>query len=273
MRSKKIQFSLVLAAVFLCQLENNCFPQEAIPHGSFKGNRLDDRVSCALLNTNLMFRDCRACDFIVGINAGSELNISLAEAVREKTNLFSVSVSSKPKREVLDEIIKQNPGYAWSEVNGVINIQPYETSNSLSSVSVFDKTIPDFEVHGIPTEWALERLVEIGAQNGIPLTTLNRVMALRHGIKWPAVDEVVKKGFKYTSPEELITVVIKHKVTIRDCLNAIVLANPPSRWISTREGDKTLLRIGSHQSYKGGLRDPENDKYPAYRLEPPKKEK
>ena len=111
----------------------------------------------------------------------------------------------------------------------------------------------------------------MGLKSGIPLTTMLREQALSKKIKLPTVDDAVKKGFKYYSPEELSSVNIRHKVTIRECLNALVLANPPSQWYSTREGDKTMLIITTYQSYSGGPRNPEDDKYPASRLEVPRK--
>lgn len=237
-----------------------------------KVNELDEIVSCTIVNDNLMFHSSYAkaqytnsavsakvyehgkCDFLRTITAGIELNYPYTEEFgypykEIEKHLFSISVSSKTKKEVFDEIVRQNPGYVWREINGVINIRPYDTSKASTSVSVLDKTIPSFEVHGVSLDSALEKLVEVGVQNNIALTTVRRVMVLRRGLKLPSSEEIDKKRFKHLDPKELLDVSIKHEVTIRNCLNLMVLKSPTSKWFSFPYGNNTFIIIESTHYY------------------------
>lgn len=252
----KLENSYILLILFGCSAGNATVLVAAegdIPRGVISQRSiLDERVSCVLVNDNLGFCDRSRCDFLIKASLGVEFAFSYNEVRHKRTPLFSVSISSKTKKEVLDEIIKKNPGYIWNETNGVINIRPYEVDKTSNSASVLDKTIPGFAAHGIPLKLALQKLVEIAAKTGIPITTAERILAAHMGVNLSTAEERIKR-FKKLTDEPLLNISLKQTVSIRDCLNAMVSAIPDSQWYSFRQKGGTMLVVGTDKQYYSQL--------------------
>lgn len=218
--------------------------------GQFHGNALDMKTSCVLNDVDLLdfvTSSPKECSISSRLAIGLDAKFTFRESHEKKTRRFSLKADSLTKREILDEIIRYNTDYYWIEKDGVINIQPLESPGGISTSSPLDMTIPEFEVHKIPAELALEYLTRIAIEHNIPVTTFMREMALRKG--FPVPDSGKLKHPEYVSPEELIDVVIPQQVSIRRCLNAIVLANPPAYWWATKYHEKTALGLASFKSY------------------------
>ncbi|MCK5358672.1 MAG: hypothetical protein KAJ48_09780 [Elusimicrobiales bacterium] len=221
---------------------------EIIKPGEFHGNELDKKMNCTFENVDLFeINSLSKCDLSREIAMGVEVNFSFKESRRGKSRRFSFQVLLMSKRKILDEIIRRNPGYYWKEKNGVINIRPLQTDNNSKTVSPLDMTIPRFEVHQIPPYFALEYLRQLAWKHNIPITTGSYEVAIQIGGKLPDSSGKLKHPEHYDA-EQLIDVIIPHKVSIRDCLNAIVLANPPANWNAIKWKDgKTALFLHSFQ--------------------------
>lgn len=219
-------------------------------HGEFQGNKLDKKVSCQLNDVGLW-------DIVVGppegclmagrLAFGVEFNFSLFDQYRKNTHRFSINMSSKTKREVLNEIVRQNPGYYWDEKGGVVNIQPYYIGKDSGTVSWLDKTIPQFKVNKVPVFLAGEYLVHLANENGISLTTYESVRSAQKG--GGAFNVKRLEDVSEYSPNELISVTINRKASIRECLNAIVAANPPARWSAIKVKEKMLIHVVDPKDY------------------------
>lgn len=240
--------------------DNKTTNDAIIRPGEFHGNELDGKIDCVLDNVDLLkfiTYSREGCRISRRLAIGAEVEFSLYESRKEKSPHFSLNILSASKRKILDEVIRHNPGYYWAERDGVINIQPREFANNASTISPLDKTIPAFEIHKIPADSALEYLVRLAIEQDIPVTTFGREIAIEKGVPIPDSGKI--KNPEYYSPEELINVSIPHEVTIRACLNAIVMANPPAYWWATKYGEKTALELSSFKTYNyAGVQVPKN---------------
>lgn len=209
----------------------------------------DTKYDCVLDNVDLFdFTDSQTCNLFRESAMGIEVDFSFYESRDGKSRRFSLNVPSMSKREILDEIIRNNPGYNWKEQNGVINIQPYQAESIPKTISPLDMTISSFEVHGITPYSALEHLRRLGQEHKIPITTITYEISAERGGKLP--DPGKPDHPEAYDPKQLIDVVIPHEVSIRDCLNAIVLADPPANWRAIKKhsnSDKTSLTLSSSQ--------------------------
>lgn len=243
-----------LMAVLYVSLFARCHAKELdngfVRFGEFHGNELDKKVNCVLDNVDLwgfMIGQPRNCILPRRLAIGAELSFSLAETYHKKTVRFSVNISSMSKREILNEIVRHNPGYSWEEKDKVVNIQPYKVDKDSATSSLLDRTIPSFEVNKISIPLAANYLLRLANENGIPLTTMERERALKEGV--PLLDSGKAEDLKPYSPSELITVSIGRRVSIRDCLNAIVAANPPASWLTVKYGDMILVDVHDPKFY------------------------
>jgi len=232
-----IGFGIVIAAFIFFKLSNT--PKY--------DNKLDMKTDCAFNNIDLFeinsLSDCSISDELA---LGIEVVFSFNDSREGKSRRFSLNVSSMSKRDILNEIIRKNPGYSWRVKDGVVNIQPARAGNNSRTVSPLDMTIPRFEVHQIPPGFALEYLRRLARQHDIQLTTGLYEIATHRGVKLP--DPVKVDHPEAYDPRQLINVVIQHEVSIRDCLNAIILANPPAYWRAIKgHGGKTVLDLASSQ--------------------------
>ncbi|MBI4801354.1 MAG: hypothetical protein HY796_02410 [Elusimicrobia bacterium] len=218
--------------------------------GEFHGNELDKKMDCILDNVDLLdfvSMSPKGCPMSQRLAFGIEVKFSFREKEEEQLQRFSLNAFSTAKRKILDEIMRRNPGYYWMEKDGVVNIQPYKSNADSPAVSPLDMTIPDFNVHKITVDLAVEYLVRIAIEHNIPVTTFLRELALQKG--FPVPDSGKLKHPEYASPEEIINVVIPHQVSIRDCLNAIVSANPPAGWLAMKYREKIALKASSFKIY------------------------
>ncbi|MBI4801449.1 MAG: hypothetical protein HY796_02890 [Elusimicrobia bacterium] len=243
MRTKKtmigVLIGLIIVMAVLAILNKSSVPKY--------DNKLNMKMDCAFDNVDLFEVINPAYDISRELAMGVEVNFSFMESQNGKSRRFSLNVSSMTRREILDEIVRQNPGYYWKERDGVINIQPYREDND-KNISPLDMTIPCFEVHQIPPYFALEYLTRLSREHNIPIISDFYEMAIQLGHKLPDSSGKLEHPENY-DPRRLIDVVIPHKVSIRDCLNAIVLADPPANWEAIKwKGGKTRLSIRSSQS-------------------------
>ncbi len=272
-----VSFSIIIAvlAVFKIpkgsptrQTDDKNIENEIIIPGKFH-NKLDKKMDCAVDNVDLFEITNRAHDISNELAMGVEVNFSFKESRNGKSRRFSVQVSSMSKRKILDEIIRNNPGYHWEEKDGVVNILPEQPNKDFEAISPLDMTIPRFEVHQITPYFALEYLRRFANENNIPITTGLYEIAVKRGIKLS--DSGKPEPPEDYNPEQLINVVIPHEVSIRDCLNAIVLANPPANWkaIKWKNGKTALFISSSQQGYSRKKRHPTHIKSPLIETTPP----
>ncbi|MBI4802064.1 MAG: hypothetical protein HY796_06035 [Elusimicrobia bacterium] len=231
--SALISLGIIMAVLFVFKISRT----------SKYNNELNVKMDCTFDNVDLFeITSLSKCDVSSKLAIGVEVNFSFDESQDGKSLRFSLKVSSMSKRDILDEIIRKNPGYNWKEIDGVVSIRPYQAVGA--PVSPLDMTISRFEVHQTSPFSALEYLRRLANENNIPVTTPLYEIAVKRGTKVPDSGKLENPG-DY-DPEQLISVVIPHEVSIRDCLNAIVLAAPPAYWKAIKFKDnKTALFIDS----------------------------
>ena len=245
MKTKKIAiigligFGLIIALLIMLRIYN-------APRYS---SELNKKVDCVLNDVDLFRFICASkCDVFCTSTIGLEVKFSLDDSDEKKTREFSLNVSSMSRWKILDEIVRRNPGYYWKEKDGIVNILPSQPDKDFGAISPLDMTIPRFEVHQITPLFAVEYLRRLGNEHNIPITTPLHEVAIKRGIK---LDDSGKLEHPEAyDPEQLIDVVIPHEVSIRDCLNAIALADPPAHWRAIKlRNNKLVLFMDSPQPW------------------------
>ncbi len=232
-----IGFGLIVALLIMLRIYN-------APKYS---SELNKKADCVLNDVDLFRFICASkCDVFCTSTIGLEVKFSLDDSDEKKTREFSLNVSSMPKWKILDEIMRLNPEYYWKEKDGVVNILPSQPDKDFGAVSPLDMTIPRFEVHRITPLFAVEYLRRLGNENNIPITTPFHEVAIKRGIEFN--DSGKLEHPESYDAEQLIDVVIPHEVSIRECLNAIALANPPAHWQAIKfRNNKLVLFMDSPQ--------------------------
>ncbi|MDE2293137.1 MAG: hypothetical protein KGL53_13735 [Elusimicrobia bacterium] len=142
----------------------------------------------------------------------------------------TVHLKATTRRKVLDALLAQSPGYAWSVSSGVVVVEPVSVSTS-SPLAALGRKVSRFSVSGAAVPVAVRVLRAQAYKDGLPV----------QGMLMPSARQL-KLLSSRTPPEDMVSVSLA-SVTLRDALDAVVRARPPSWWLAMplRDGHLALM--------------------------------
>lgn len=146
---------------------------------------------------------------------------------------LSVSLSSTTVGGVFDALTEADGRYSWRQEGIVFNVLPKPANKTRLAADVLERRLSRFDVDDVDI-W----------EAGIRLVLAARKEGLSSVLGFSVPDDVMARGpmRKYVKYERF-SLHLKNP-TLRECLNAIVSADPPSAWtvIVTRTGIDIVVR-------------------------------
>lgn len=164
-----------------------------------------------------------------GLTAGLAVEAGAEPAV-------TLHLKGATRRQILDMLMVQATGYAWSASTGVVDVGPVSVSTS-SPLAALDMTLSSFSCAGVAVPIAVRQLRARASAEGLPV---ERTMM-------PTAKQLEMLA-SHTPPEAAVAVSLASP-TLRGALNAIVAADPPAWWLALPLPDGTLALLAdvSHE--------------------------
>lgn len=134
---------------------------------------------------------------------------------------ISVSLTSTTVAAVFEAVTAADGSYTWKQEGIVFNVLPKPSTKARLVADVLERRLPRFDVVDVGSSEAWVRLILAARKHGI-----TSIAGFR-----PIPPEEMKGLTRSARPVkyERFTLRLKNP-TLRECLNAIVSADPPSRW-------------------------------------------
>lgn len=155
----------------------------------------------------------------------------------EHAKLLSVARDSVTVGDVFDAVTAEDGNFRWEYDGTVFNLLPSSSTKLRLVADVLERRLSRFEVAGV-TPGVAEDLLRLQAR----AEGIESILGLRSY----SPEQVLKGRGRELWPSELISIRLEHP-TIRQCLNAIAAADPPSGWsASFTSGGIKLTVHGMH---------------------------
>jgi hypothetical protein len=135
----------------------------------------------------------------------------------KEARTININVKKGTVRDVLDAFIKENPRYRWELVNGIINVLPRESQDSILEIMVHNFNLSNMNVDELSL--AIADLPEISAK-------LNKM-------KVSPAKVLVDTGEPKETPRFSITL---QDLTLREILNELLRKGHSNYWAVERYG-------------------------------------
>lgn len=163
-----------------------------------------------------------------------------------KMRRISLSMSSVTVREALNALVKADGSYSLVSVGDVVNFVPKKRNKKfMDPVKILNQVIPVYEVEGVNISDAIQEL---------------KIQAAAQGVKGLPAPQKDWRSIAQDSAWErdgVFSLNLKNK-TVRECLNAIVAADSPAKWLAIPFSDYVFIgAVPSHYHTKHLRKPPE----------------
>jgi len=195
-------------------------------------NFLDQEININLAKTNLLYVVNKLA-FEYNIPIGLEVDSSYRQKDFEKmslknkqlTFLDEIEIKKGTLRNILNNLIKQEPKYKWKAIDGVINIYPIE-SRDLLLKRILDINIKKkYKEINFDTSKLLDTIIDFGGVQ--TFLTQEKLTFLKH--------DPLNRIYSY--PDTKVKMKIENK-NIRDILNQFIRESRLKLWVLERTGEK-----------------------------------
>lgn len=185
------------------------FPEHGTP-----SYRLDERIS-------LDMRDQIFWRFSFVPDKGLTHGVIYYEHPRlqePKMRRISLSMSSVTVREAIGALVKADGSYTWVSDGDVVNLMPKKRNEKyMDPVRTLNQVIPAFNVEKVDIPGAVQELMKQASAQGVK------------GLPPPQENWRPFAQDPAWEREGIFSLKLKNK-TVRECLNAIIAADPPAYW-------------------------------------------
>lgn len=179
------------------------------------------------MNTHVRNVYIEAVNALVALSDVAEdfgIPIGVEAAARGQGRKIKIDMSEGTLRDVLDAVIKQDPRYEWTLVNGVVNFTPRSDRDELSA-EVLSTTLKEFEVKEGAALIDIKR--EIIAQPEVHAKLDSAKVGTRIG-------GFTGRDFNKAGPKFTLRM---GNVTVREVLNHLIRTSELKYWVVNRFGD------------------------------------
>jgi hypothetical protein len=160
--------------------------------------------------------------------------VSVSAEVADPPGLkISFSMRDASLREILDALVEKFPGYEWKAHGGIVRIFSSASARKENSFRLLNEKIPSFSSDGLGTTGTIGYLGQEARKHGISAST----GVDRSSASWAESAEL-------TPVDAKLTINIDRKTSLREILNKIIAADPPSYWVAYPMPDGKLAFFG-----------------------------